>query len=164
MLGNLVIIGFILGVLVMIFWTPVSLARGVSLMESEDITKKEMIINCIPIINICRAESKYTGGISWITVSNIAFIVTLGLRIACAFTLPNVYILQIITIFLFIVSLVFFFGANMRLVWMILTDVDATELGAKIWMSIIFPIGQYYIGNFLPMIVKNLSKEEEVFK
>lgn len=164
MLNRIFSASILLGLITMIFYTPMLYARGILSLNGNELTKTEKVISCIPVLNIIYAESMYTGKISLVGFSIASLFVSLLVRLVVVFTLPTVFIVQLITVALFLLSLIFFFVANAYAVFIVIKDSETKEGFSLLFNSIAFPLGQYYIGTHLPTIMKNLMKEEETFK
>lgn len=164
MLQRIFSAGLVLGFLTMIFYTPAIMAKGILQLDSDDLSTKDKVLCKIPIVNIAIAEKVYTGRISTIAISTIAVLAMIAIRIAVVFLLPSVFVVQVITVILFLLSLISFFITNMVFVFRVMNDADTRELTGKLLYSIVFPLGQFYIGTYLPTEMKNLAKQEEVFK
>lgn len=164
MFSNLVATAFMLGIFVMVFWTPATFARGIMVLDHEQLTSSEKVLTKIPLLNVIMAEKIYRGKASLVGISTVSLIALLGVRLLCVFMFPSVGILQLLTVTLFLLSLAASLITNIVLIWTVLTDTDATSFTTKLLLSVAFPLGQYYVGNFLPTVIKNLGKEEETFK
>ncbi len=164
MISSLIATAFICGILAMVFWTPATFARGIFTMEYAELSGREKVVTKIPVVNVIMAEHIYTGRISMVGIGTAAVIVMFCVRFLCVFLFPSAYVLQLVTVVLFLVSVVGFMLTNMILIWMVLTDTDVTSFFTKVALAVVFPLGQYYVGNFLPTVIKNMGKEEETFK
>ena len=164
MVQNLLATSFMLGLFFMIFVTPCIFARGIFKIEYDVLAMSDKIVSAIPILNVIKAERLYTGKVSKTGVAAVFLVVAFIVRLVTVFVFPSVYIVQLITIVLLILSTTLVYVSNVFVVFLILNDADVFGVGCKIAFSIIFPIGQYYIGTYLPTVLKNFNKEEDTFK
>lgn len=164
MVQNILAMGFMLGFFCMMFVTPCIFARGIFKIEYDVLATSDKVISLVPILNVIKAEKLYTGKFSKTGLAAILLVVTFIVRLIIVFTLPSVYTAQLITIVLFILSIILVYVANVYIVFLVLNDADTMGLFGKIVFSAIFPLGQYYIGTYLPTVMKHFSKEEDTFK
>lgn len=164
MLRQIVFASVTIGLFYMMFITPVYFSLGVVRMEYGDMFSMSDRIKCmIPIFNIMFAERLYTGKISKVFVSTIMFIVLTALRFVVVFMFPSNYILNVVTIVLFLLSLVLMYIANIYAVFIVINDAGVMSLPAVLIRSFIYPLGQWYIGSYLVTVIKNYKKGNNVF-
>ena len=156
--------GLIIGVLAMLFFTPYCMSIGISKL-GDDVTMQERILCAIPIFNIIRAELKYYGRIGFATIGNIFLIIMIAVR--CVFILVlsvTSPIVGNVTLILLWVSLALYVISQMVFVYNVINDAQVTTTGKRILMSIFYPFGQYYVGNYLANVMKHLQEKQETFK
>lgn len=159
-MNNIIAAGFLIGILAMMFYTPAKYMQGIIKLSYGDITTGEKIRSFIPIYNLCKAERLYTGRVSIAGISAITLILTLGLRIVTVFLLPSIRGVQIVTVILFLLSILFVYCANVYIVFIVFKDAGVK---GGWWRAILFPIGQYYIGTYLNNVIKHEVEKEETF-
>lgn len=162
-MAGVVITFFLLGILAITFYTPYCMAKGVQIIAYSDLSKSEKLKCMIPIYNVVNAETLYTGEFNWTLTSIGAFIATLVFRLLVVF-LEGSKVVQIISIILVLITMLGVYIANVRLVYMVIKDAEVKSAAGALLFAIILPYGQYYIGTFMPTVVKNLAKQEETFK
>ena len=163
MLSNVVSAAFLLGIFFMMFVTPAVFAKGVFLIDHGELDNSDKVKMWIPIYNVVKAESMYTGRVSFVGIGILVLFITTVIRVLAA-TFAEAYVVHILTIILFLLGIVFYYAVNVYIVFVVINDSDTKGLLGKVIYSLIFPLGQYFIGNFLPNEMKHLAKEESVFK
>lgn len=164
MLKSIIITGFFIGLLSMMFFTPMKYARGIFKLEYGELERQDKVLSWIPFYNIAKAESIYTGHVSLVLLSTLLFIISLVVRIAAVFLMPSILMVQIATIIFLFVSLLLVYAANFYTVFIVLHDSGVCTLASCIFKSLFYPLGQYYIGTHLSVVMKNSAREEAVFK
>ena len=164
MLKSLIVTGFFVGLIAMLFITPARYAQGIFKLEYGELSPADKVKSWIPLYNITKSESLYTGKFSLILVSTIAFLVSLGIRFTCVFLAPSVLPVQLVSILLLFIMLLFWYGSNFYAVFIVLNDSGTASILSCIMRSLFFPLGQYYIGTYLATVMKNYAKKEAVFK
>ena len=155
-------VGLLVGVLAMAFYTPYILCKGIHILAYESIDLKDKVLYFIPIFNVIKGERLYTGKLPTVGIATIAFIVLFLLRLAEAFIgVPNT--LALVTIVLLMIALLAMYVTNFILVFRILKDADVNGIGTIAVLSFFYPLGQYYIGTWLPRVLKNSLKDEQTF-
>lgn len=164
MIYNLLAVGFMLGVFFIIFYTPYLYCKGIYTMEYGTITISDKIICLLPIVNICKAERLYTGKLSKLGVSTIVFVFTILLRFIAIYFLAENSMIQIFTTALLLLTFAITYIMNVIIIFQVLNDADCFSLSKVLFYAIFFPIGQYYIGKFLPTVITNIKLTKETFK
>jgi hypothetical protein len=132
-------------------------------MELGEMSIQYKILAMVPIVNVCVAERMYYGRLSRVGIMTGGMIGLLMARFAVIFLAPTVSWIQIVTTILLLAAVMICFAGNAILVFSILNDADVFGLGKKLVYSLFFPIGQYYIGAYLPNVVSKIKDTEEVF-
>lgn len=164
MLKSLIVTGFFVGLIAMIFVTPAKYTQGIFKLEYGELSPADKIKSWIPLYNVTRSESLYTGKFSLILISTIAFFVSFGVRFACVFLAPSVLPVQIASVLFLFITFLFWYGSNFYAVFIVLNDSGTASILSCIMRSLFFPLGQYYIGTYLATVMKNYAKKEAVFK
>ena len=159
MLDKLFYIGIFIGAICMIFFTPMKYTQGIYLLEYGTLTAKDRLLSFVPLVNIIKAENIYTGRVSNVGISTVLFILMTVLRVIVATFYTEHFSLQLITVFLFVMSILVMYIMNVCSVFIVLNDAGVGCLFSRILYSLVFPVGQYYIGAFVPTIVKNMEAE-----
>lgn len=154
---------FIVGVLCMMFVTPVYYAKGVAKMIYGDEAGSYKVRCMIPVYNVIWAESTYTGSISFVGLSFLITVISLVVRLVAVFVFTYNSGLQIFTVVLFLASLILVYIANFYCVFILLHDTGALTMARQIIYSLFPPVGQWYVGSVLPTIVSKMEREEETF-
>lgn len=158
----MMMMGLLVGLAAMIFWTPYCMCKGIWILTYDTIETSEKIKCMIPVYNMFTAERTYTGGIPTVFITTVASMVLFVIRLLEVPLGINGTIAWV-TIILLILFLLASYVCNAILVFRVLRDADVTGLGVIIVFTILFPIGQYYIGNILPRVLRNALKEESTF-
>lgn len=164
MLYNFLLGCFIVGLIAMCFVTPASYAKGINELDGEELSRIDKLKCWIPIYNMIKAEVQYTGERSKILLSYIVFLIALALRLLVVFVVYGFYPLQIISLVLLLFSLAVMYIVQCYVVFIVIHNAEVMGIVKTLALSIVYPLGQYYIGAFLPVAYKNLSREEETFK
>lgn len=163
LIKNLGIVGFAFGVFAILFYTPHELFCGVWTLEFGSISKRDKAKSWIPVWNVAQAETLYTGKTSSVLVTTIIAIVCLALRVLCSVCFGGSVVGNVLTICLLQLSVIAIIVANIVFVFRIMRSVKCCSLLKCILMSIAYPLGQDYIGKFLPTLVKNYAKGDVTF-
>lgn len=154
--------GLLVGLFTMFFWTPYCMCKGIWIITYDGISTGEKVKCMIPIYNMLVAEKTYTGRVPLIFISNITTIVLFLIRVIEVLAgAPEV--LAMITVVLLTVAFLAGYIFNVIFVFCVMKDADVTGMVAVIVFSVAYPIGQYYVGNILPKVLKNALKEEKTF-
>ena len=162
-MSELTLSGLIFGVFAMLFVTPYFMAKGVTYFGDEEFPIGKRLICMIPVFNLIYAEIKYYGRIGIVTISDISLIIGVAARFIIWRTMYSNVGLGTISIFIFWGVIAFFFIANMIFVNGVLKDSGAVETGKRITYSILYPLGQLFIGTSFINIIKNTAKEVQTF-
>lgn len=162
-MSDLLISGVIVGVLILLLFTPYQMANGIYKLDGNEPASKKALC-FIPIINVMYAEKLYYGKFGKIVISTILFTVACILRpLAWYYMYDNVAIGTASQV-LFWIALAFMAISNMIFVYQVIHD-SGVIVGGKLWLfSIAFPFGQYYIGNFIVNAIRHMEEKEETFK
>lgn len=162
-MSQFIMSGLIVGLIGMLLWTPYLMCRGVNSLEGE-LTITDKILCAIPLFNVMRAEKKYYGKISLVTISIVTFFIGFAIRF---FTWRYMYqnaTIGTITYFLFWAVILFYFFSNMKFVFNVINDAKATAGVSLFALTIFYPFGQYYVGTYLGNVMKAMQRKEKTFK
>lgn len=152
------------GVLAMLFYTPVIFSKTIFNLEYGDcLSAKEKRTIMIPVWNVVQAEKLYRGSSSSIGICNIVFVCAIVFRLVCFTMFRSVGILTLVSVILLLASFFSILLANGIFVFSVLYDAKVNTLSSCVLLSVVFPLGQYYVGTFMNTVIKNMNKEEEVF-
>lgn len=156
--SNFAISCLIVGLLAMVFFTPVWMAKGIYNIADDKFSP----VLLVPVLNIALAEKKYYGHVYFATISNILLIVGAVARYNIWRYMYDNRVLGTISYFAFFAILAFLFIGNGKFVYDVLHDSNAAYGWKFALMVIIYPIGQYYVGSFVVNVIKhNISVEKE---
>lgn len=155
--------GLFFGVIFMIFWTPFLMAKGIQQLEVERLSVGETVMCLIPLFNIIRAEKMFYGKIGLCFWGIILSIVGIVARVAAIMINRENVILFYITLALFIIGFLVAYISNVRFVYTVIKKSNALTTGKRWLFSLIYPMGQWFIGNYLANILKNQKKIKDVF-
>lgn len=156
--------GIFLFLVMGLFWTPFQMTKGVLKMENDKLTPGQIVLCLIPGFNTIMAEKKYYGKFSLMFYSFFIMWIGTAIRLA-AYTINRTNeMLYTVTVIIFIASWIFRYVANVKFVFNVINDANAMETW-KMWVfSFIYPLGQYYVGSFLSIVIKNQMKKAGAFK
>lgn len=161
---NFVLAFAAIGILALVFYTPKKLYEGVMLMQYGAVPGEERFKAWIPVYNVVKAESLYKGGRHcFILPSYIAVVLTVLVRILTVVAGVEGLTPELIEAVLVLVAILAAYVANATLVWSILHDAGCVSVGLQIVYTLIYPIGQDYIGKFLPANVASIVKKDRTF-
>lgn len=154
-----IILGFFfVGIIAIIFYTPHQMYCGIKRIQYGTLSLKEKFISWIPVYNVINAEHSYLGS-NKVLINSICIVVSLVFRFIVIFKFTENRILNILTVIFLLVSLIAWFLVNIIFVYIVLGDTDYISLVKRIYYSIFFPLGQNFIGNYLPTIIEQELKE-----
>lgn len=153
-------IGFLLGLIVIVFIAPWKLNVGLSRILYDRVPISTHIIGFIPIVSTIRADIAYFGGPRFATVANIFMTGAVGFRFYAAYNITDKTV-SLVSVIVAIVSFVLMWISNSVTVWLILRGSGYKKFLSLLIMSIIYPIGMYFIGTLLAnVIAHDVSKEK----
>lgn len=155
--------GLFFGVIFMVFWTPFLMAKGIQKLEVERLSVGETIMCLIPLFNIIRAEKMFYGKIGLCFWGIVLSIVGVVARVAAIMVNRENAILYYITLALFIIGFLVAYISNVRFVYTVIKKSNALTTGKRWLFSLLYPMGQWFIGNYLANILKNQKKIKDVF-
>lgn len=162
MLQSILVMGVAMGIFVSLFITPAIYAKGVKLIIGEELDATDKLKCWIPVYNVAKAEAMYTGRKSFILITFVATCVSAILSMLVGGTANELLIRG--ASFLLFVSLIGVYAAHVYSVFLVIYDTGVVNIVQNILLAVFYPIGQYYIGSFLPNVVKNVEKESDIFK
>lgn len=160
---NFAIGGMFVGLIIMIFYTPACLAMAVDKMNG-DREVGNFILSWIPCINIIRAEFKYLGKIGLTGISTLLTIILIVFKLIVYFFMYEQTLINFIALILIVLSIMFMYISNVVLVYTIIKDADVISGFNAFLLSIIFPIGQWYINSGLLSIIREKQEREATFR
>ena len=158
--------GMGVGLILMLFWTPYLLAKGVNKLYSQEdsLTFGERFLCALPIVNTIRAEVQWYNKIAFHTIATILMILTTGFRVFVYITAFDNKTLTQISVYAFIGGFVLYILSHMFLTWKIMYDSDNTSTVNPVIFGILVPFGQYYIGTYLGNVVRHNQKKVSQFE
>lgn len=163
-MSDIMAAGLLIGVLAALFWTPYKMALGIAKLNGDDITMGTKIACFIPIYNVIKAEKDYYGSIKLVTIATFAFIMSIIFKVVTWLMMHSNTTINLISTLLVLALFVFVLIANMIFVYTVIHESDALTPIKTIIFSIIYPIGQYYVGAYVATVVKNNRNREDTFK
>lgn len=162
-MSNFVLSGLIVGVLLIIFYVPYLLAKGLTqICYDKKLTGSQQVKCMIPVYNVFYADKTYWGKLALPSISFILVVLVIILRVVLwLFLYDNAFATQASIILLWAI-LVAWWGCNSFNSFMIMTDSTVVPAGKALLFSIIFPLGYFYIGNYLVnVMLHELNKQED---
>lgn len=157
------IVAFFVGVLAMVFYTPAKLMQGCYEIKYEVLPIRDKVVSFIPIVNVWSAEKATFGKLPTAAIAEIFFMLTVPFRFFVVFNFSG-FAINLFSMLLMVFAFILCYLLNALLVFRILHTADTMSLGAQIVWSVVFPIGQYYIGEHLPTVLKKEGMEVSTFK
>lgn len=140
---------FILGIVILMLYTPYTLAKGVKQLQYGKNLPFKVLANCwIPFYNIYISDVGYFGKPYLATYGMLALLV-IPIRVACWYFMYDNSIVTLISIILFYVGILFWYFANVATSVIIMRDSQIIPTWKCILYSIVYPFGYMYIGNML---------------
>lgn len=161
MFGALIATGFTIGILYFLLVAPYLLAKGMYLLEMGYIDASDKFRCMIPIYNLYLAEKLYHGGFPKIALSGFLALVTFMVRIIIMFVAPANVVLAMVVLAIFVVSLLVFWVTSSILVYKLIDKTTAVYGAKKFFSVLLFPLGEFYIGNYLSIAINNDLKSKE---
>lgn len=151
----LMLTGFTIGILYLLFAAPYLLAKGIFTLKYGYCDKSDKIKCAIPFYNLYVAETLYTQSFPVMAITSLLTIMMALIRIVIMFVAPGSIMATIVVLILFIVMLIAFCITSSIFVARIIDKTDSVYGFKKILYIILFPLGEYYIGNYLAIAIKN---------
>lgn len=153
----------VIGFIVMVAWTPAMMNMGIKKIENGYLSAGDRVLSFIPIYNCAKAESISTGRISFIAITDVLFLMACIFRFITYKLQPEVNGLDYVSAIILVITLLLAYLANGIIVYKILTTLSELNIFQRIFFSLIFPLGQWFIGAMLPTIVKRLERESSKY-
>lgn len=161
---SLVIVLVIVGVLGLVIYTPKKLYEGVMLMQYGAVPEEERFRAWIPVYNVVKAEKIYKGNHHcFILPCYLALVVAIAIRIVTIFVVKESMIVALVSAGFVLFTILLAYVANATLVWSIMHDAGCVGFAMQIVYTLVYPLGQDYIGKFLPANVAYAMKKRKTF-
>jgi len=154
---------FIIGCLAAVLYTPHKLFLGVKLINEGRVLLPMKLASWIPVYNTIASEKEYKGNCRSLAVAYASLASAIILRIVSVKVAPDAAFFAVSTVVLLYATIVYFYASNAVFVFQILHESDCLPLWAVIVMAVLTPIGQEYIGSYLPAKIASVLKEERTF-
>jgi hypothetical protein len=162
-MGTFISISFLIGVIFILFGAPFQYAKGVMKLAYKEAYTSDKVKCMVPVYNMFFYERLYDGGAPLVGLADVLFIVLLGVRLLVVFLASDLLLWNIITTVLVVLSALFWYIANFRATFKVIHDADTKGMISTIIYSFFFPIGQFYIGNFVDIETKNRRNRGDTF-
>lgn len=152
---------FIIGVFVTIFVAPAYMNLGLICISNKDmnIEKSNVPVCFIPIYNHFFGNKVYRGNyISLSGISSIVLLVAIVLRYISMYLLFDNSLFLTMSVYIFVIAVIMHWLFNSIDVYRVLNDSGLYGLPIKIILSLLFMVGQIFIGHFLPNAVRYYNK------
>lgn len=159
----MVMTGFVVGIILMLFWTPYLMASGIESL-SGDVSVGTKVKCAIPVFNILSAERNYFGKIGMCGISTLFVIIATIAKMCTWLFLNEMGSVNFITSIIWIVSLLLVYVGNCVFVYSVIHDADGLGAFKLIFATILYPVGQFYIGKYLATVIRNAQREEKTFR
>ncbi len=154
-------LGIIFGLFAVVLYAPMQMYQGIHEMQFS--TRDKSVKAWIPIYNMISAEMSYSGRASTIALSYVLVAIAVIFRIVVGkMSEPSTGIVTATVIVLWI-SFLAFYLTNVIFVFVVLHDSECMSLFSTILLSLVFPLGQDYIGKYLPKRIKSFMVKESTF-
>lgn len=161
MLFALMATGFTIGILYFLLVAPYLLAKGMFTLEYGECAGSDKIKCMIPFYNLFIAERLYSGRFPIICVSSLFAFIFMLVRIVIMFVAPANITLTIIVLILFVLFTAIFWISSSVLVYRLIDNTEAVYGAKKVFSIILFPLGEFYIGNYLAQSLRNDMRAHE---
>lgn len=161
MLYALMATGFTIGILYFLLVAPYLLAKGMFTLEYGECSGSDRIKCMVPFYNLYIAEKLYNGKFPIIATSSLLTFIFMLIRVAIMFVAPAQITLAVIILGLFIVSLFVFWISSSLMVYKLIDQTDSVYGFKKTASVVLFPLGEFYIGNYLATAIRNDMKASE---
>ena len=153
----------LIGLFAIVFFTPVVFSQGLIKMAYGEVAGKDKILSLIPVVNIIYAEKAYRDSISITLTTTILVTVAIVVRFTVAIFLPYNGILTMLTVVIFVAAIIAAYLLNAIFVFIVINAANTTALPAKLFLSIFFPLGHYYVGKFMAKEIAYYARQENTF-
>ena len=161
-MSNFMLSGVIVGVLLIIFYIPYLLAKGLTqICYDKKLTGAQQFKCICPIYNIFYADLTYWGKLhlpSWSFLFLVVVIIARVLQWRFAYNQDVIAQILIIGVW---VALIIWYVCNMINSILIMKDSTVISMGKAIAFSIIFPFGYFYIGQYLVNVMLHALNQQE---
>lgn len=164
MFVNIVLMGFMAGIVPVLFYTPYLYAKAMLILNSSPLSQREKVLCVIPIVNLAVGERAYTGKMGKTLIALLVFVFAMLLRMLAIFLLPSNALVQISTLMLLLVSVLLLYLANVYRVFIVINDSCLKPLSATLFYAVLFPLGDYYIGKDFRDELALYGNKQSVFK
>lgn len=162
-MNELVLSGLIVGVLLIIFYVPYLLAKGLTqICYDKKLTAGQHVKCAIPIYNVFYADKIYWGKLSLPSWSFIVLIIVTVLRLVqWIFFYDASEILTQVMVLAMYAAVILWWVANVINSIMIMKSSTVVPMGKAVVFSIVFPLGYFYIGNYLVNVMLHALNRQE---
>ena len=160
---SLIFICFLVGLICMMFITPIQFAKGIRMIVYDEIPEEDRLSCYIPFYNIVSAEKLYTGRTSKVLIASCILLLSFLFRLLVLFFLYSSVVIQVASVILLVSSVVLCYLANAYIVFLVLHDSDTIGIIRQLLYAVVFPMGQNYIGVYLPAAIYAMRNREEAF-
>lgn len=161
MLFALMATGFTIGILYFLLVAPYLLAKGMFMLEYGECSGSDKFKCMVPFYNLYIAEKLYRDKFPIICVSALFTFVFMIIRIVIMFVAPAQITLTIVVLGLFMLFMFVFWISSSYMVYKLIDQTDAVYGFKKAASIVLFPLGEFYIGNYLALSLRNDMKASE---
>lgn len=140
-----------------VFWTPYKMSACINEMYlDEKIGIGSRILCFIPVFNICRAEKQFLTRFGFATGATVFMFIAAIWRFVSGHFLAGVnQVLAVSGVYILLISLLAYWICNSVFVYQVISTTHAMG-GFKLFLfTLIYPLGQLFIGDFLKNVIKN---------
>lgn len=141
--------GFTFGLLAILFLCPYMLCKGVLLLNEDDFSGATKFKAMIPIFNLFYAEKEYGRSVPVMAITSTLCAVMFITNIVMMFAMPMSVTPRLVVLFIFMLSAIITYVFSCLLVANMISVTDNIYGLKKVFYILFFPLGYYYIGNYL---------------
>lgn len=141
--------GFTFGLIAVLFVAPYMLCKGVLMMNEDDFGMGNRIKSMIPIFNMFYAETQYGRSFPITALADMICFLMFIVNLILMFAMPLNVTLRFICLAIFGVVTIVAYVASCQLTATIVSATDELYGIKKVFYIMFFPVGYYYIGNYL---------------
>lgn len=158
---NILIVAFVLGLVMMLIYAPHLMYKGSLTIQYGKLDTKEKAMSWLPLYNVICAVKTSLGSARIITVTSVISLLSFVGLLSCTALKQS----ELIFVFswLFIISTIVNVICNQVAVFKILYTSCCVSLAKCILLAIIYPLGQSYIGKWLPLMIRQKDAREGIF-
>lgn len=147
--------GFTIGLLYVLLVAPYQLAKGILLMNEDEVAGSKRFKAMCPVINIFYAEKEFGRSFPIVGISSLLTVLTFITNCVLMFVAPMAVYLRMGVLMAFMVFAIVMYVSSCIMTSSLLSATDELFGVKKLLYILFFPLGYFYIGNYLWKYVLN---------